>query len=218
VGTKLLDALRASRAESVWTSIADVVRRTRLTRGDALALARAGAFGAWEPDRRRAAWEALRAVGDVLPLAPARATPHDPVPLDRMQLVFLDYTTTGSSIYGHPMQAVRDKLRRWGALDSRDLERARNHERIIVAGLVTVRQRPETANGTIFLLLEDEHGFINVIVPRHRVEPNADVIKSATFIMVLGQFERDGAVMNVVGEKFKELTVGDITHRSHDFH
>jgi error-prone DNA polymerase len=218
VGTKLLDALRASRAESAWTSIADVVRRTRLTRGDALALARAGAFGAWEPDRRRAAWEALRAVGDVLPLAPARATLHDPVPLDRMQLVFLDYTTTGSSVYGHPMQAARDKLRRWGALDSRDLERATHRERVIVAGLVTVRQRPETANGTIFLLLEDEHGFINVIVPRQRVEPNADVIKSATFIMVLGRFERDGAVMNVVGEKFKELNVGEITHRSHDFH
>jgi hypothetical protein len=50
------------------------------------------------------------------------------------------------------------------------------------------------------------------------VEPNADVIKTATFIMVLGRFERDGAVMNVVGEKFKELNVGEMTHRSHDFH
>jgi error-prone DNA polymerase len=218
VGDKLLEALRGSRAQAPWTSIGDVVQRTRLTRSDALALARAGAFGAWEPDRRRAAWQALHAVGDVLPLAPARATPHDPVPLDRMQLVFLDYTTTGASIYGHPMQAVRDKLQRWGALDSRDLERARHRERIIVAGLVTVRQRPETANGTIFLLLEDEHGFINVIVPRQLVEPNADVIKTATFVMVLGRFERDGAVMNVVGEKFKELNVGEITHRSHDFH
>jgi error-prone DNA polymerase len=218
VGDKLLDVLRASRAEAPWTSIADVVRRTRLTRSDALALARAGAFGAWEPDRRRAAWEALRAVGDVLPLAPARATPHEPPPMDPMQLIFLDYTTTGASVYGHPMQAIRDKLRRWGALDSQDLERARHRDRIVVAGLVTVRQRPATANGTIFLLLEDEHGFINVIVPRQLVEANADVIKTATFILVLGRFERDGAVMNVVGEKFKELEVGEITHRSHDFH
>jgi error-prone DNA polymerase len=218
VGTKLLDALRASRAESPWTSIADIVRRTRLTRGDALTLARADAFAAWEPDRRRAAWEALRAVGDVLPLAPARVTLHDPPPMDPMQLVFLDYTTTGSSIRGHPMQAVREKLRRWGALDSRDLEKAKSGDRIIVGGLVTVRQRPETANGTIFLLLEDEHGFINVIVPRQLVEANADVIKGATFILVLGRFERDGQVMNVIGRKFATLEVGNLLHRSHDFH
>jgi error-prone DNA polymerase len=218
VGTKLLDALRASRAASPWTSIADVVRHTRLTRGDALALSRAGAFAAWEPDRRRAAWEALRAVGDVLPLAPARMTLHEPPPMDPMQLVFLDYSTTGASIHGHPMQAVRDKLRRWGALDSQDLEKARSGERIIVGGLVTVRQRPETANGTIFLLLEDERGFINVIVPHQLVEANVEVIKNATFILVLGRFERDGAVMNVVGQKFATLEVAELAYRSHDFH
>jgi error-prone DNA polymerase len=138
--------------------------------------------------------------------------------MDTMQLVFLDYTTTGASIHGHPMEAVRQKLRRWGALDSRELEKARSGERIIVGGLVTVRQRPETAGGTIFLLLEDEHGFINVIVPRQLVEANADVIKTATFILVLGRFERDGQVMNVVGQKFATLEVGEIVHRSHDFH
>jgi len=219
VGTKLLDALRASRSDAAWISIADVVRRTRLIRSDALALARAGAFGAWEPDRRRAAWEALRAVGDVLPLAPARVTSHDPPPLDPMQLVFLDYTTTGSSIHGHPMQALRDKLRRWGAIDSKGLEKVRSGERIIVGGLVTVRQRPETANGTIFLLLEDERGFINVIVPHQLVEANVEVIKNATFILVLGRFERDGQVMNVIGQKFATLEVaGELVHRSHDFH
>ena len=219
VGTKLLDALRASRGTSPWTSIADVVRRTRLVRSDALALARAGAFGAWEPDRRRAAWEALRAVGDALPLAPARMTSHDPPPLDPMQLIFLDYTTTGSSIHGHPMQALRDKLRRWGAIDSKGLAKVRSGDRIIVGGLVTVRQRPETANGTIFLLLEDESGFINVIVPHQLVEANVEVIKNATFILVLGRFERDGQVMNVVGQKFATLEVaGELLHRSHDFH
>ena len=181
-------------------------------------MSRAGAFAAWEPDRRRAAWEALRAVGDVLPLAPARLTMHEPLPLDPMQLVFLDYSTTGASIHGHPMQAVREKLRRWGAVDSVDLEKIRSGERIIVGGLVTVRQRPETANGTIFLLLEDERGFINVIVPHQLVEANVEVIKNATFILVLGRFERDGAVMNVVGQKFATLEVAEILHRSHDFH
>ena len=145
--------------------------------------------------------------------------PTDPPPLDPLQLIFLDYTTTGSSIHGHPMQALRDKLRRWGAIDSKGLEKVRSGERIIVGGLVTVRQRPETANGTIFLLLEDERGFINVIVPHQLVEANVEVIKNATFILVLGRFERDGQVMNVVGQKFATLEVaGELVHRSHDFH
>ena len=58
--------------------------------------------------------------------------------------------------------------------------------------MVTVRQRPQTANGTLFLLLEDEFGFINIIVPSTLVEDNAEVVKFAPFIVVQGKFERDG--------------------------
>jgi error-prone DNA polymerase len=219
VGTKLLDALRAGCAAAPYASIAEVVRIARLIRSDALTLARAGAFGAWEPDRRRAAWEALRAVGDTLPLAPAHHAVHTPPPLDRTELIFLDYATTGASIHGHPMQSVRHRLQRWGALDSRDLSTFRaNGRRIVVGGLVTVRQRPATANGTIFLLLEDEHGHINVVVPRQLVEQNEEVVKRAPFILVQGRFERDGEEISVVGARFKVLPVRDIVHHSRDFH
>ena len=217
-GSRLLDQLRAGRATGQFTSIADVVERACLTRSDALALARAGAFAAWEPDRRRAAWEALRAVGDILPLAPAHRTTHDPAPVSRTDLIFLDYATTGVSIHGHPMEAARERLRAARVLDSRDLDAMEDGRQVVVAGLVTVRQRPATANGTIFLLLEDEHGFMNIIVPSQLVEPNEEVVKQAQFILVLGRFERDGGVLNVVGRKFKALRVREIVHRSHDFH
>ena len=60
------------------------------------------------------------------------------------------------------MERARERLRQGGALDSRALRELKGGEQIIVGGLVTIRQRPQTANGTIFLLLEDEHGFINV--------------------------------------------------------
>ena len=124
-----------------------------------LAFAQAGAFEAWAPDRRHAAWEGLRASGDVLPLAPATVSSHDPVPIDREQLVFLDYHAVGMSIYGHPMEfgarAARSAAARSTARSSR---RCANGETVTVGGLVTVRQRPATAGGTIFLLLEDEHG------------------------------------------------------------
>jgi error-prone DNA polymerase len=219
IGDKVIDALRAARERGPFASIADVVERAKLTRADVLAFAQAGAFEAWAPDRRRAAWEALRACGDVLPLAPAPVTSHDPVPINREQLVFLDYHAVGMSIYGHPMESVRERLARGGAIDSTQLEHMPNGRLVTVGGLVTVRQRPATAGGTIFLLLEDEHGYMNIIVPQPLVAPNEEVVKRSLFVLVQGRVENDGAAISVVGRRFKELEVGvgELTHRAHEF-
>ena len=73
-------------------------------------LAQAGAFSAWEPDRRKAAWEALRSANDTLPLAPARVVEHHVAPLTRDELIALDYHATGVTINGHPMMAYRERL------------------------------------------------------------------------------------------------------------
>jgi error-prone DNA polymerase len=210
-------AIAALRAARPFGGIADAVRRGGLTRGEALALARADAFAAWEPDRRRAAWEALRAAGDDLPLAPAAPGSHTPRPLGQDERIVLDYAAIGMSLAGHPIARARERLRAMGALDSRELLRLSGRERVRVGGLVLIRQRPETANGTIFLLLEDEHGFINVVVPRTLVAANAEVIRYAPFVVVDGRFEREGAVLNVVGERFEALELGPLTHTSRDF-
>ena len=73
----------------------------------------------------------------------------------------------------------------------------------------------------MFLLLEDEGGMINVIVPRALVQPNREAVRHATFLAVYGRAERDGPLVNVVGERFKSLDAAQgsqtITHRSHDF-
>ena len=217
IGARALERLRAARAAGPFTGIEDVLSRVAPGRGEALALAQAGAFAAWEPDRRRAAWEALRAAGDTLPLAPASHDPHDPRPLGHAEVVALDYATVGISLQGHPMEEVRGRLRAAGALDSRALLRARNGKEVLVGGLVTIRQRPSTAKGTVFLLLEDEHGFINVVVPQRLVEPNTEVVRFATFILVLGRLEREGGVINVVGRRFRELETRPLTHTSRDF-
>jgi error-prone DNA polymerase len=219
IADKVVEALKAARTESPFSSIADVVQRGRLNRGEALALARAGAFSAWAADRRHAAWEALRATGDVLPLAPASTALHDPPPLARERRILIDYHAMGLSLEGHPMELVRERLQRGGAIDSRDLERLDNGRTIAIGGLVTVRQRPETAGGTIFLLLEDEFGFINVVVSKKLVDENTEVVKHASFILVQGRLEKDGAVINVVGRRFRALEVGaHVAHRSRDFH
>jgi len=182
-----------------------------------LAFAQAGAFEVWAADRRHAAWEGLRASGDVLPLAPATVSYHEPVPINRDQLVFMDYHAVGMSIYGHPMESVRAMLKRGGAIDSKELESMPNRRVVTVGGLVTVRQRPATAGGTIFLLLEDELGYVNVVVPQPLVAPNEEVVKRAPFVLVQGRVENDGAAISVVGQRFKELEVKALTHRAHEF-
>jgi error-prone DNA polymerase len=218
MGERTLERLRNAHGAAPFTSIADVVIRARLTRAEATSLALAGAFGAWENERRRASWEALRAVSDTLPFAPAHRAMHNPAPLGKHELIAIDYHATGTSIHGHPMMALRERLRGEGVKDSRDLEHVRNGSVISVAGMVVVRQRPHTANGTIFLLLEDEHGFINVVVGKNFVEPNEEVVKRAQFVVIRGKLERQGIAINVVGSEFRALEAEGVTHQSRDFH
>jgi error-prone DNA polymerase len=115
------------------------------------------------------------------------------------------------------MESVRETLVRGGAIDSKQLEGMPNRRVVTVGGLVTVRQRPATAGGTIFLLLEDELGYVNVVVPQPLVAPNEEVVKRAPFVLVQGRVENDGASISVVGQRFKELEVGALTHRAHEF-
>jgi error-prone DNA polymerase len=240
LGEKARQALQDARAAGPFTGVEDVVRRAALTRPEALHLARAGAFEAFEPGRRRGAWEALRAAGDVLPLAPARLSaslPFDPRELEGEELIFLDYLATGISVRGHPLEHMRPRLAAAGATSSAELETAPEGGRVVVAGLVVARQHPETARGTVFLLLEDEFGFLNVIVPAPVYEANREVIRFAPFLVVEGRVERDSRSLNrsarspqrseeegafgginVVGRRFRELQVRPIAYRSHDFH
>ena len=218
LGEKTRQALQAARAEAAYTSIEDVVRRAKLTRAEALHLARAGAFEAFQPGRRKAAWEALRAAGDLLPLAPARVLPFKPLELDDEEMVFLDYIATGISTNGHPMQFMRDRMVAAGVASSRDLESYIDGDRIVVAGLVVARQHPETAKGTVFLLLEDEFGYMNIICSRRMYERYRETVKFSQFMVIEGKFEREDAVMNVIGSRFRELKTKEIITHSRDFH
>ena len=222
LGEKARENLQRARERGPFVSIQDVVRRAELARADALHLARAGAFEAFRPGRRKAAWEALRAAGDLLPLAPARMLPFEPRELEGEELVFLDYLATGICTHGHPMEFVRARLTAAGVVSSAEMERDFAHgETIVVAGLVVARQHPETAKGTVFLLLEDEHGTINVIINRDVFARNREVVKYSPFLVIEGRFEREDQVMNVIARRFRELRVGapkEVSWRSRDFH
>jgi error-prone DNA polymerase len=223
LGERTRQALQSAHEQGRFTSIGDVVRRAQLTRSDALHLARAGAFEAFSPGRRQAAWEALRSIGDVLPLAPARTLAFDARELDGADRIFLDYLATGICVDGHPMEHMRERLRQRGVASSAELLQHAHGERIVISGLVVARQHPATAKGTVFVLLEDEFGYMNVIVPRALYRENREVVRHAPFMAVEGRLERDGAVVNIVGRRFRELRLGarpaQPSHfRSRDFH
>ncbi|MGH7463729.1 MAG: DNA polymerase III subunit alpha, partial [Longimicrobiales bacterium] len=228
LGNHAREALQTAHEQGPFTSIVDVVHRANLSRADAIHLARAGAFETFEPGRRRAAWEALRVAGDVLPLAPAHTLAFEPHELDGEERIFLDYLATGICVDGHPMEHMRARLSELGVVSSADLQHCASGECIVVAGLVVARQHPATANGTVFVLLEDEFGYMNVIVPRQLYQDNREVVKHAPFLAVEGRFEREDLVMNIVGRRFRELRVGraaqepahrdKVNFRSRDFH
>ena len=217
MGSTGLDALERAQHAAPLQSIADVVQRAGLDRTASIALAQAGAFAAWEPDRRRAAWEALRAAGDTMPLAPAHHAALETKPMSRHRRILLDYFANGFCLDGHPMEALRARLTRAGVCDSRTVLEANDRDTVVVSGLVIARQQPQTAKGTTFVLLEDEHGHINVIVPRSVEGTDRDEMKHAIALMVLGRVDRRTAVLQVVGSRFKALQIEGLTYNSRDF-
>ncbi|MGH6960624.1 MAG: OB-fold nucleic acid binding domain-containing protein, partial [Dongiaceae bacterium] len=106
-----------------------------------------------------------------------------------------------------PCTFFRDRLARRGVITSRDHRDERlKGRRVSVAGLVLVRQRPGTAQGVVFLTLEDETGIVNVIVWPKVFEANRRTVMSSRFLLVRGPLQREGTVIHVIAEKFVDLT------------
>jgi error-prone DNA polymerase len=209
LGADARATLERARAEGPFTSIDDVVRRTRLSEAALRALAGAGAFDAFVPEgRREALWGVLRAVrsrGDTLPFAP----PDEPAvafrPLDALETLAADYRATGLTTGVHPMTHLRPWLAKRRVLCAADLEHVPHDRRVTVAGLVTTRQRPEAAKGFFFVTLEDETGFTNIIVPPRTYERHRRVLVQAGVLLIHGRTSREQDVCNVKGQRFEEL-------------
>jgi len=204
----VVTALVAERTrQGSFVDVADVVRRARLDKRARLALARAGAFDLLAGHRRAALWAAL----DTRPPLFA-ALRDEPPPLSaptQGELLLLDYAHTGLSVDDHPMRHVRPALlarlatklvgrRAPPYVDSRGVTHVRHGSRALVAGLVTGRQRPGTADGTCFVTLEDEHGSVNVIVWGRDFDRWRTTIVSARFLLVDAVIERQGAVVHAI--------------------
>ena len=124
-----------------------------------------------------------------------------------------DYATTGLTVERHPLRLLRDGLRRSGTVTSADLSTLPHGARVEVGGLVVARQRPGTAKGVVFLLLEDETGTVNLIVPPAVYERDRLTVRTEPLVIVTGTLERHasaGGAINVLVDRVVPLDAPEL--------
>ncbi|PZQ63470.1 MAG: error-prone DNA polymerase [Phenylobacterium zucineum] len=208
------EALAAARAAGLPMSPLDLARGGGVTRRGLELLAEADAFRSQGLDRRQALWAVKGLTGEwdadtKAPLLLRQRAREEQVMLPFMsdsQHVAEDYRTTSLSLKAHPVVFFREGLAARGVAPCSALLNARDRRRISVAGLVTVRQRPGTAKGVVFMTLEDETGIANVVVWKDAFEKHRRTVMSAAFLIVKGQVQREGEVIHLVSADFEDLT------------
>jgi error-prone DNA polymerase len=211
-----------ARAAELFTSLQDFARRSALDEGALGALAEAGAFDGLGIDRRAALWEArrlARAQKESLSM-PRREAPPRFAALTDFEEVGWDYRRTSHSARRHPLAPLRASLAGQDLPDARAVASMENGAKVRYAGLVICRQRPGTAGGVVFMTLEDETGFVNVVVWENVFQRYSVLAKTAGFLGVSGKLQAEDGVVHLVAETLWEplLERTPAATRSRDFH
>jgi error-prone DNA polymerase len=210
--------IEAARRERPFGSAEDLTSRARLHKDDLQGLAEAGALEPLVPGRRRAMWRVHAPemvslfggteLGDPVPDLP---------PMSRATQLMLDYERTGLSVSDHPMRILRQELPKH-VRSAKDLLTLPHGRPASTAGLVICRQRPGTAQGVVFITMEDETGFINLILYAKIFEHFRHVATTSSLLMAHGRTERDGEVLYVVVQRLEALDRRKLPSVSRDFH
>jgi error-prone DNA polymerase len=218
VGEDDADALEAERqANGPYRDVGDLARRAAISRDALEALVRGGACDGFGARRRDLLWELglatrPRSVEGTrggakqlpLPLDPTAETPELP-DLTRWERMLADYRETGLSVGTHPLALLRRHLPP-GTLSSPKLHEARHGSMVAFAGLAIARQRPATAKGIVFMLLEDEHGQVNLIVPKDVYERHRGIVRGEPIVLARGRYERFERNRNVLVRELESLS------------
>jgi len=239
LGLRLVHGLRAEAARRLvrarqggpFASTEDLALRAGLQRPDMQALAAADALHALCGHRRQQMWDAAGQLQlpPVLRQAVVREGPLQLPEAPEGEAILWDYAATGLTLRRHPLALLRPRLQRWRiatALQLRDMSKGR---RVRACGIVTVRQRPGSAAGTMFITLEDETGSVNVIVWPTTLERWRDMLVRSRLLAVEGEWQRTeepGAsvtVRHLIGQRFADLTpllgrLGQALRGSREFH
>jgi error-prone DNA polymerase len=202
IGAREREAIE--RAPGPYRGLEQFVRLTRLPVRSLTKLAEAGAFESFALDRRDAVWavrEMAVRLGFPLDLnEEAEVTPPRFRPLTSEQRVLWDYRTSQHSTRGHPLAAARAELKRRRLPDAKTLNRMRNGRPAKYAGLVICRQQPGTSTGVTFYTLEDETGFVNLVVWRPVFEKYSVLARSAVLLGVTGKVQSENGVVHLIAD------------------
>jgi DNA polymerase III alpha subunit len=213
--------LDAEKANGPYCSLWDFWRRTHLSREAIENLIQVGAFAWTELHERELLWQLgtfYQPLGAQLPLTmlPGETTPQL-TELTGTQRIITDFQLIGIAVRGRMMDLVRAGLHE-GMTPSNRLDDLDRGARVTVAGLVAVRQAPETAKGFVFHTLEDDYGLMNVITAPRLIPKFRHLIESAPALIVHGHIERQERSVNVIAERFEALPiVSDAERRVHNF-
>ena len=212
----------AARTERAFDSVEDLARRAALDANALRALAQADALRSIADHRHQAAW-AVAGV-DTRPTALLRQTrvheaPAVLAPPAEVEDTLADYRALGLTLGRHPLALLREELAAFRIQPAAVLKTYPNGRLARASGLVTHRQRPETAKGTIFVTLEDETGAVNIIVWPRVAEAQRRPLVGARLLTVYGQWQREGEVMHLVAGKLIDHTplLQGLATRSRDF-
>lgn len=224
-GRRIEDARR----EAPFTSTEDLSLRAQLDVRDLNALAAGDALASLSGHRRQQVWDAAarHRAPALLRGAPVNeaAVQLDAAP-EGEEIVF-DYASLGLTLRRHPLALLRERLARRGILNATQLAALPHGRTVSACGIVTVRQQPQTAKGTIFVTLEDETGPVNVIVWKHVREAQRNALLHSRLLAVRGTWQRDvdsgGQVCHLVAARLMDLTpllgrLADQSSKSRDFH
>jgi len=220
-----VERLLATRAERPFASIADLARRARPPHDALLAVAEAGGLASLVPDRRQALWQVhalargerpeqlVLDLGDPAP-APALAA------LSAHEAITWDWQRTDHSARGHLLEPLRGDLQAAGLPTAREVGALGDGARVHYAGVVICRQRPATAKEVTFMTLEDETGFVNLVLWARVYEQYRMLARTRSFLGVSGRIQSEDGVVHLIVETLWEpsLRRQPIATAARDFH
>ena len=217
-GQALIESRRLS---GTFRDVEDLAHRANLSRRELWVLAASGALASLARHRRLAAWGALGAehLPGMMAEASAREGPVSLQPPSPTQEVILDYRTLGLTLGQHPLALLRAKLDRLRVVKGVELRRLPDGQAVRVAGLVTHRQRPDTASGVMFISLEDESDLTNIVIRREVQQTQREPVLGARLMIVEGTLQSALGVIHVIAKKVRDYShwLGPLRSSSRDF-
>jgi len=215
--------IEQARARQAFHDVTDLCQRADLDQRLRGILADAAALRGLAGHRHKARWavagvEAQRPLFDAIG-ATAEAAVALPLP-STAEDVHADYAMTGLSLGRHPLSLLRKQLRARRFKRSSELRDLPHGQRVSFAGLVTMRQRPQTASGVTFITLEDEDGLVNAVVWQHVAERQRREFLESRLMAIEGRIERADGVQHLIATRLENLTplLSDLVTNSRDFH